>query len=109
MNFPDNIPKASRSTEDYPKCGKVGIRKHAVCQYGRAMVFKEEYLARKTQIGRRARVVRCCPTRTTRNCPMMLEMVQPSLFVGSSEEGLEFARAVRSSLGADAEVTLWKD
>jgi hypothetical protein len=36
-------------------------------------------------------------------------MTQPSLFIGSSEEGIEFARAVRSSLAGDAEVTLWKD
>jgi len=36
-------------------------------------------------------------------------MVKPSLFIGSSEEGLDFARAVRTSLEADAEVTLWKD
>jgi hypothetical protein len=32
-----------------------------------------------------------------------------SVFVGSSSEGLEFARAVRASLDADAEVTLWDE
>jgi hypothetical protein len=36
-------------------------------------------------------------------------MAKPSLFIGSSEEGLELAQAVRASLEADAEVTLWKD
>jgi hypothetical protein len=36
-------------------------------------------------------------------------MVKPSLFVGSSTEGLDFARAVRSLLTPDAEVTLWKE
>jgi predicted nucleotide-binding protein len=36
-------------------------------------------------------------------------MVKPSLFVGSSTEGLEFARAVRAELEADVEVTLWND
>jgi|SRR5215468_3882347 len=36
-------------------------------------------------------------------------MATPSLFIGSSEEGLDLARAVRASLEADAEVTLWKD
>lgn len=36
-------------------------------------------------------------------------MLKPSLFVGSSTEGLDFARAVRSSLGEDAEVTLWNE
>jgi predicted nucleotide-binding protein len=40
---------------------------------------------------------------------LCLVMPQPSLFIGSSEEGIEFARAVRSSLARDAEVTLWKD
>jgi hypothetical protein len=34
---------------------------------------------------------------------------KPSLFVGSSSEGLAFARAVRSLLAADAEVTLWNE
>ena len=36
-------------------------------------------------------------------------MNKPALFVGSSSEGLEFARAVRSLLDEDAEVTLWKE
>lgn len=36
-------------------------------------------------------------------------MTKPSLFVGSSVEGLDFARAVRSLLTPDAEVTLWNE
>jgi catechol 2,3-dioxygenase-like lactoylglutathione lyase family enzyme len=36
-------------------------------------------------------------------------MNKPSVFVGSSTEGLEFARAARSRLGSVAEVTLWED
>jgi Predicted nucleotide-binding protein containing TIR-like domain len=36
-------------------------------------------------------------------------MNKPALFVGSSSEGLEFARAVRALLDEDAEVTLWKE
>jgi hypothetical protein len=36
-------------------------------------------------------------------------MTKPSLFVGSSLEGLDFARAVRSSLEKDVEVTLWNE
>jgi Predicted nucleotide-binding protein containing TIR-like domain len=36
-------------------------------------------------------------------------MTKPSLFIGSSSEGLEFARAVRSLLAPDAEVTVWKE
>jgi predicted nucleotide-binding protein with TIR-like domain len=36
-------------------------------------------------------------------------MSKPSLFVGSSTEGLEFARAVRSLLVHDAEVTVWNE
>lgn len=36
-------------------------------------------------------------------------MVKPSLFVGSSSEGLDFARAVRSVLDSDCEVTLWNE
>jgi len=36
-------------------------------------------------------------------------MSKPALFVGSSSEGLEFARAVRALLDEDAEVTLWKE
>jgi hypothetical protein len=36
-------------------------------------------------------------------------MTKPSLFIGSSSEGLEFARAVRALLARDAEVTLWDE
>ena len=36
-------------------------------------------------------------------------MNKPTLFVGSSSEGLEFARAVNALLDEDAEVTLWKE
>jgi predicted nucleotide-binding protein len=36
-------------------------------------------------------------------------MPKPSVFVGSSSEGLEFARAIRSLLTADAEVTIWQE
>jgi hypothetical protein len=36
-------------------------------------------------------------------------MAKPALFVGSSSEGLDFARAVRSLLASDAEVTLWNE
>jgi predicted nucleotide-binding protein len=36
-------------------------------------------------------------------------MTKPSLFIGSSSEGIEFARAVRSLLTQDAEVTVWKE
>ena len=36
-------------------------------------------------------------------------MDKPSLFIGSSSEGLEFARAVRTLLAPDAEVTLWNE
>jgi hypothetical protein len=36
-------------------------------------------------------------------------MAKPSVFVGSSSEGLEFARAVRALLDADAELTLWNE
>lgn len=36
-------------------------------------------------------------------------MTKPALFVGSSTEGLEFARAVRALLAPDAEVTLWNE
>jgi siroheme synthase (precorrin-2 oxidase/ferrochelatase) len=36
-------------------------------------------------------------------------MGKPSLFIGSSSEGLEFARAARSLLAAGAEVTLWNE
>jgi len=36
-------------------------------------------------------------------------MQKPSLFIGSSSEGLEFARAVRFLLVGDAEVTLWNE
>lgn len=36
-------------------------------------------------------------------------MARPSMFVGSSSEGLEFARAVRALLAGDVEVTLWNE
>jgi hypothetical protein len=36
-------------------------------------------------------------------------MVKPSMFVGSSSEGLPFARAVRSLLAPDAELTMWNE
>jgi predicted nucleotide-binding protein len=36
-------------------------------------------------------------------------MARPALFIGSSSEGLEFARAVRSLLADDVEVTLWNE
>jgi hypothetical protein len=36
-------------------------------------------------------------------------MATPALFIGSSSEGLDFARAVRSLLANDAEVTLWNE
>jgi predicted nucleotide-binding protein len=36
-------------------------------------------------------------------------VIKPSLFIGSSSEGIEFARAVRSLLTEDAEVTVWKE
>jgi predicted nucleotide-binding protein len=36
-------------------------------------------------------------------------MAKPSLFIGSSHEGLDFARAARSLLAEDAEVTVWKE
>lgn len=36
-------------------------------------------------------------------------MSKPALFIGSSTEGLDFARAVRSLLTPDAEVTLWNE
>jgi hypothetical protein len=36
-------------------------------------------------------------------------MNKPALFIGSSSEGLDFARAVRGLLDEDAEVTLWKE
>lgn len=36
-------------------------------------------------------------------------MAKPSLFIGSSSEGLDFARAVRSVLAQDAEVTIWNE
>lgn len=36
-------------------------------------------------------------------------MNEPSLFVGSSSEGLEFARAVRDLLCEDAQVTIWNE
>lgn len=36
-------------------------------------------------------------------------MPKPSVFVGSSSEGLEFARAIRSLLTDEAEVTIWQE
>jgi hypothetical protein len=36
-------------------------------------------------------------------------MAKPALFIGSSSEGLPFARPVRSLLADDAEVTLWNE
>jgi hypothetical protein len=36
-------------------------------------------------------------------------MDKPSLFIGSSTEGLEFARATRSLLAQDAEISLWNE
>jgi len=36
-------------------------------------------------------------------------MAKMAIFIGSSSEGLEFARAVRSLLAQDAEVTLWNE
>jgi len=36
-------------------------------------------------------------------------MTKPALFVGSSSEGLDLARAVRTMLTEDAEVTLWNE
>jgi predicted nucleotide-binding protein len=36
-------------------------------------------------------------------------MAKPSVFIGSSSEGLEFARAVRVLLTQDAEVTVWNE
>src|ERR1700680_2043986 len=36
-------------------------------------------------------------------------MTKVAIFIGSSSEGLEFARAVRALLAQDAEVTLWNE
>lgn len=36
-------------------------------------------------------------------------MSKPTLFIGSSSEGLDFARAIRSLLVEDAEITLWRE
>ena len=36
-------------------------------------------------------------------------MIKPSLFIGSSTEGLDFARAVRYVLAQDAEITVWDE
>ena len=36
-------------------------------------------------------------------------MDRPSALIGSSSEGLEFARAVRGLLEKDAEVALWNE
>src|SRR5450759_4410739 len=40
---------------------------------------------------------------------MATDSPRTSVFVGSSSEGVEFARAVRASLERDAEVTLWEE
>jgi len=34
---------------------------------------------------------------------------RPSIFIGSSSEGLEVARSLRTQLNNDAEVTLWNE
>lgn len=36
-------------------------------------------------------------------------MAKPSIFIGSSSEGLDFARAVAVQLSDDAEVTVWNE
>ena len=36
-------------------------------------------------------------------------MDRPSVFIGSSAEGLEFARAIRTILEQDAETTMWNE
>lgn len=36
-------------------------------------------------------------------------MEKPTLFIGSSTEGLEFARAIRSKLIEDSEITIWDE
>lgn len=36
-------------------------------------------------------------------------MTKPSIFIGSSSEGLDFTRAIRGRLENDAEITLWED
>jgi predicted nucleotide-binding protein len=36
-------------------------------------------------------------------------MTKPAVFIGSSREGIEFARAVRGRLERDAEITLWDE
>src|SRR5277367_3423628 len=36
-------------------------------------------------------------------------MAKPSIFIGSSTEGLDFARAARALLAFDAEITLWNE
>lgn len=36
-------------------------------------------------------------------------MTRPTLFIGSSKEGLDFARAARGLLDPDAEITLWNE
>lgn len=40
---------------------------------------------------------------------MSLQTEKPTLFIGSSTEGLEVARAIRDSLADDATVTVWED
>jgi predicted nucleotide-binding protein len=36
-------------------------------------------------------------------------MTKPSVFIGSSSEGLEFGRAIRARLYNDAEIQLWDE
>lgn len=40
---------------------------------------------------------------------LKLKMNKPSVFIGSSTEGVEFARATRSLLNEDAEITIWNE
>ena len=50
------------------------------------------------------------PHVTTLAGPQMNDLTpKPALFIGSSSEGLDFARAIRSLLAPDAEVTLWNE
>jgi predicted nucleotide-binding protein len=36
-------------------------------------------------------------------------MIRPSVFIGSSSEGLEVARSVREQLKPDVEITIWHE
>jgi CAP12/Pycsar effector protein, TIR domain len=40
---------------------------------------------------------------------MTADVTRPAVFVGSSSEGLAFARAVRAALEEDAEITVWNE